>query len=98
MSFTLYASPVERKIATALVDEILRRGYTISVFDGEETTLSKSNDREAIFDFLATTDMDTLRLYRGGMHEGSILLIWGNGEDLISDHSDVPEFAWLSAP
>jgi len=60
---------------------------TISVSDGEETTLVRSDDREAIIEAMFSTDSDVLIIHREGKRDGSILLIYGNGWDLISDYS-----------
>lgn len=91
-SFETYASPGEQETARKLVAEILARGYTLSVHDGEEWTVQKSRDASAILGALATTDSDTLRLKtpEGLMTAGDILLIWGNardGSELIADHT-----------
>lgn len=36
---------VEREIAQRVIKDVLAAGYTISVNDGEETTLKRSTDR-----------------------------------------------------
>lgn len=80
---------IERKIAAALVDAALSNGYTLSVYDGEETTVKKSREAAIIMEALASTDHDLLLIKKqGGAFVGNVLLIWGNGEDLISDHTN----------
>lgn len=79
----------EQKIAKRLVRAILGRGWVISVFDGEETTLVRSADFDAVIDAMGSTDYDQLGVFDAeGKSLGAIMLIWSNGEDLISDHSD----------
>ena len=80
------ATEVEKNIAVQLVRQILRQGFTISVFDSEEMALVDSRDEAEILEAMCTTDDD--RLYVGGTERiGSFWLIYGNGEDLISDYS-----------
>ena len=89
------ATTAEKQIATKLVDHFLALGYRISVFDGEETTVSRSADREHILGSLASTDEDHLTLrHTDHGHIGSVTLIWGNDTDLISDNTDVD---WLNS-
>ena len=91
--FYRFTTPAERQIASALIREILSRGYAISVCDGEETTLNHSTDLDAIKLALATTGEDYLYL---SIKEGEevtrlgaeyFYLVWGNGVDLISDYA-----------
>lgn len=90
--FYRHTQAIERRIAKKLLDEILRRGYSISVYDSEEFTLKRSTSKGEIINALATTDEDTLRLRDSdGDIVGHFFLIWGNGEDLISDYSYKPE-------
>jgi hypothetical protein len=76
---------IEARIAESVVDAALALGYQISVNDGEETTLRRSVDRKAILNALRTTDQDFLFFSKGTQNFGFIWLVWGNGEDLISD-------------
>jgi hypothetical protein len=81
---------IERRIARALVADFLARSpsHSISVYDGEETTVTKSQSAQTVLRALATTDQDQLRLYDGTACLGFVLLIWGNDADLISDCSE----------
>lgn len=89
MSLTEYATPTERRIARALIDAALRDGLSLSVNDGEEWTVTRSRSAKDITEALATTGADTLRLTtQDNALVGHVLLIWGNGEDLISDCTD----------
>lgn len=90
-SFQAYASSQERMIAKRLVDDILAAGHVISVNDGEAFPVKRSADRTTILDALASTGSDTLVIRdTSGERVGFVLLIWGNGTDLISDCSDNP--------
>ena len=87
-----YTTPGERGVATRLVRAALRAGYTVSVSDGEEWTVKRSDSEAVILPALATTGYDTLRFRNSaGEHIGSAYLVWGNeesGECLIADHTD----------
>ena len=85
--FYQYTTEPERVIASALIDLALQHGLSISVHDSEEWTLEKSQDKAEIQKALATTGEDTLRLFAGDDRIGSVWLVWGNGEHLISDYS-----------
>jgi hypothetical protein len=82
------ASRIERRIASRLIETILKDGLNISVQDGEETTVSRSKDKAAIIAALATTDLDRLTVWSGAEKVGCIWLVWGNEDDLISDSTD----------
>ena len=86
MHMDKYASVVERRIARSLVDIALADKKMISVWDGEEYTVKKSRDRTEILSALATTEYDIL-IFRdeNGDKIGSVMLIWGNEDHLISD-------------
>lgn len=84
-----YAAPIEHKIAVCLIINALALpGATISVNDGEEWTVKESNDIGKVWAALATTDSDVLRVHLPDGTTGSVVLIWGNGVDLISDWTD----------
>ncbi len=77
---------IEKLIAKQCVANLLKAGYAISVFDGEEVTLKSSTDRKAIMAALATTDEDKLFTYKTDEPASFVHLVWGNGCDLISDY------------
>lgn len=91
MSLPDYVRDEERRLAEALVDSALAKGYAVSVFDGMETTLRRSSDRAAILEAMASTDADTLRFHDAAKgYLGWVRLIWGNGRDLFADWTDLP--------
>ncbi|MBV8895506.1 MAG: hypothetical protein JO051_03265 [Acidobacteriaceae bacterium] len=80
----------EEKIARRCTDALLRAGYLLGVNDGEETTIERSSDANAIFHAMFTTDEDYILVYRKGEQEhfGWVRFIYGNdGWDVISDYS-----------
>lgn len=86
-----YATAGEQAHAKALVRWLLKRGLSVSVNDGEEWTVVRSRNEQAILLSLATTDMDELVVSdAAGTRLGWFQLIWGNdpdGSELVSDCS-----------
>lgn len=87
---TAIINPVEIGIASRLIDAILERGYQVSVWEGEDHAIERSADKAAIMAALASTCMDWINVIcpATGDRKTAILLVYGNGEDLISDHVD----------
>ena len=83
--FKYVHSATEQRIAKAVVSRLLNKGYELAVDDGEEIVTAVTTDINTIYDAMASTEMDRLHAYVGGQRKGWVLLIWGNGEDLISD-------------
>ena len=74
---------VEALIAKRLVHALLDAGLAITVNNGgDEMELDECKDPEKIFEAMMATDEDVLITTRG-----SVLLVYGNGFDLISDYS-----------
>lgn len=80
---------VERKIIRNLVKQALDKGYTVSVYDGEDWCLKLSNSVTLIMSSIQSTDSDKL-VFRNAnkVKIGAVLLVYGNGDDVISDYSD----------
>ena len=79
----------ERAICMRLVSRALAAGYSVSVFDGEEFLLVDSRNKTAILAAMFSTDYDALTFRDAtGRKIGVVALIYGNGEDVISDYSD----------
>lgn len=88
-----YATAGEARAARKLIRAALAEGWTVSVNDGEETTVRRSSRESEILDALCTTgeDIVTIHLPVGGKSGGTFWLIYGNdpsGEELFSDYSD----------
>lgn len=85
----------ERAIASKLIEDMLSNGNTVSVWEGEDWAIYKSTDHAAIMEALASTDSDWIYVWSRNsegklIRVGKVLLIYGNGNDLISDCSDNP--------
>lgn len=81
---------IERRIVDKALTSLLDAGFAVSVFDGEETTVSDSFDAKAITAALYTTDGDQLRVTRqvdGQVVNGWVLFVYGNGVDVIANHT-----------
>ena len=82
-------NPIEKTIASKLVKAILARGYEVSVYEGEDYAIKRSVGYQKIMDALASTGEDTIIIHTvDDTRIGSIYLVWGNGEDLVSDNTD----------
>lgn len=80
---------IERKIINRLLRAALDAGYSVSVFDGEETTLRHSKRIVQIQFALATTGEDILTITGpSGEHLGKVYLVYNGDEDVINDHTD----------
>ena len=86
--------PIEREIATNIVNGIMSetapsgKGHTISVFDGEETVLSKSDDARNILESMGHTDGDSLIIMDGQEFIGTVFFVYGNEpEYVVADYS-----------
>lgn len=90
-SLTEFAAKGEAAVARRLVKAALAEGFTISVWEGGDWAIKRSSNARDIFDNMATTGEETLRLRNAeGECVGSFFLVYGNdesGEELISDHT-----------
>lgn len=84
--------PFAVQVATKIVDDALTTGLAISVFDGVETTIRNSTDREEILDAMGSTESDILTFRNLNSSKpsliGSVTLIYANGPEVISDCTD----------
>lgn len=79
----------EQKIVRRLILRALDKGWVVSVFDGEEWPVKKSNDFEKITAEIAATDETQLRFRNAdGETRGWMLLVHGNGDEVIADYTD----------
>lgn len=77
----------EERIAKRIIRDMLKAGYSISVNDGEETTLLKSKNLKAIIEAMFTTDEDYLLITKQGF-KGWVRFIYGNdGWDVVNDYT-----------
>jgi len=79
----------EKRMCVALVTACLKRGFAVSVNDGEEWVVKRSIDKAEILAALFSTDEDTLVIRDAeGRKAGWFWLIYGNdGWDVVSDYS-----------
>ena len=95
---------IEQRIVRRLIDTLFEAGYTLGVNDGEDTTVKNSSSKKEIVQAMATTDHDYLLVYKDGRSIGWVMLVWGNDEDVISDHSAhlteviEPVMQWIENP
>ena len=87
-----WVDETERHIIDKLIDTILGAGHMIMVYDPEEGPSNRLDDKAAIQAEVGATDETTFKVYRetDGVYKGRIILIHGNGTDVISDHTDSP--------
>lgn len=77
---------IEDQIIDELLDRALGRGWSVSVFDGEEFPLRRCYDKATIRAAMRSTDTDYLYFHgSAGEAYGWVWLVYGNGEDLITD-------------
>lgn len=77
---------LEQTIVRRVLKAALAAGYSVAVFDGEETHPKTSSFDEA-WSNLGETDLDHLIVFKADSRVGSIMFVWGNGEDIVSDWS-----------
>ncbi len=89
-----FTSITERAIVNRLIDDLLAAGYRVRVHDGEEFNCDDQTTESGIKANLATAGDDRLYFRKPGVrgpeqaaYDGWIWLIWGNGEDVISDYT-----------
>lgn len=88
-----HMTPTEFGIIFGIVRRAISKGYTVSVNDDAaghgEWVVKRSRNSAEIFEALATTGGDLLKLRdANGDSLGFISLIYGNGEDVVSDCTD----------
>lgn len=90
-----YMTETEFRIVSGIVRRALSKGYTVSVNDDAsgqgEWTVKNSRALDEIIGALATTGGDLLKVRNiDGKSLGVVSLVYGNGEDVVSDCSDTP--------
>ena len=82
----------ERAIVDRLIRAALERKYLVTLHDGEERVLSRSSSYDDITALIAATDMTVLTFFdtsiEGPAGKGRVILIHGNGEDVVHDYTD----------
>ncbi len=81
---------IESQIITATIYALVSAGFQLSVFDGEETVVSRSTDMVVIQAAMRTTDEDYLYVYRidDSPHYGWVRFVYGNDDiEVINDYT-----------
>lgn len=92
---------VERTICNRVINALLDAGYTVGVNDGVETTVKEDTSIKGIMQAIQTTEEDYILAYKDGKQVGWVWFVWGNDEDVITDHTTnlteilEPVFAWI---
>ena len=81
----------EQAIARRILKAILAAGYSVRVHDEEGETSGATQDEATAWNDMGETGVDTL-VVLNGRRIGSITLIWGNDEDLVSDTAHNPNY------
>lgn len=91
---------IELPIARHLIRNILAEGFEIALHDSVEIAVPRTRNYDALNEGLASTDYDNLIIYMSGAPKriGTITLIWGNGCDILHDHTDNEELGKLVRP
>ena len=90
-----HMTQTEFGIVSDIVRRAISKGYTVSINDDAfghgEWTVKRSREPAEIIEALATTGGDLLKFRDAtGKFLGVVSLIYGNGEDVVSDCSDAP--------
>jgi len=90
---------METDIIKAFVNAALARNYVLSVYDGGEWVVRKSDDLDTIMAALFSTDGDRINVWtRGDVKIGWVEFIYGNsGWDVIHNNSVGAELEALLA-
>lgn len=79
-----------------IIDRALEMNYEISVFDGMEWVVRRSQTKRLIQKKIGHTDQTTLKFRDPGVRSiGSIWLIHGLGDEVVADHTDSIEILGL---
>lgn len=78
---------LERSIIRTLCEDLLAGGCKVSVNDGEEITVEDATEIAPIMDAIMTTDVDFLEVTKPDGKRASVMLVYGNGCDVISDYN-----------
>lgn len=79
---------IERAVIRAFVKAALTDKCEISVYDGEQYPLKRSNSESEIMKAIMSTDEDRLNVWKDGKQIGWVFLVYGNdGWDVINDYT-----------
>lgn len=80
---------IERLIVTAVINALLKAGFSITIENGGDTPeLTQSTDRAEIISHLFLTDEEYIIPVQSGTRFGWVYAVYGNdGWDVISDYT-----------
>lgn len=80
---------IEKKIITCIVQEAIKKGFLLTIYDGDAHPIKGSNDEAAIMKELFACDEEWIILHdQDKQWVGSMLFIYGNdGYDVVADYS-----------
>lgn len=79
----------EKRIAKAIIDEMLADGYAVAVDNGgDDYELAPSTNAKQIQRAMMATDQEHLIAYQGTKRIGWVFLVYGNsGWDVVNDYT-----------
>tara|TARA_S200002703_G_scaffold139004_1_gene129509 strand:- start:301 stop:636 length:336 start_codon:yes stop_codon:yes gene_type:complete len=89
-------SRTEFQIIAGLLQEAADRGYKITVWDSAydeyaDKVVHRSKDYPKIFEAMHSGESATLEFFDGQIGLGTAIILWGEGDTIISDYSYNPE-------
>jgi hypothetical protein len=80
---------LEKRMTSALIKACLKRGFSVTIDNGEDKPIEKSTSYRAIINEMWQTDEEHVLIYDAtGKRMGWFFLVYGNsGWDLVSDYS-----------
>lgn len=79
---------MERRIVTFMLEDAIKQGFALSVFNGEEVTVKKSTNATELWEACRSVDEESILFYKDGVRVGHVCLVYGNdGWDVISDYT-----------
>lgn len=80
----------EKSVLRGIISRALAKGFTVSLFDGEEWVVRKSRNAQEVIGSMFTVDEETLRFCDAdGVKVGDAFIVHGNSpEEVVCDHTD----------
>lgn len=90
----------EKAVVRAAVRNAIKLGFTVSLYDGEEWAVKRSNSEREVMAEIYATDLETLAFRtRDGKLIGNLYLVYGNSAgEVMSDWTDTEAMNTLLAP
>lgn len=90
----------EFHIIASLLQEAAERGYKITVWDSAydeyaDKVVHRSTDYLKVFEAMHSGESATLEFFDGRFGLGTVIILWGERDTIISDYTDIPEISSL---